>query len=93
MGTAGSRLRRALALLASLIFMGCTAAPQTITIEKPVPIPGPFLYVSVPDYLFTGCAMPPKAGPLNGDLLLHDHAMVVYAACLEGELAQIKVLK
>jgi hypothetical protein len=80
--------------LICLLLAGCATAPppQTITIEKPVTVPGPTVYVPIPPALFDGCVPPTPAGPTNGDLLLHDHAAMVYATCLESKLAIIKGL-
>lgn len=73
---------------------GCAKPPvQTITVEKPVLVPGPIQYVPIPPEMFVGCLPPPAAGPTNGGMLLHDHAMTDYAACLQAHLTAIQGLK
>jgi hypothetical protein len=73
---------------------GCAAPPtQTITVEKPVLIPGPATFVPIPADLLVGCAAPAPAGPTNGDLMIHDNAETAYAKCLSDRLDAIKALK
>jgi len=80
--------------LAAFCSTGCTdQPPKVLTVEKPVVIDSPPEYLPVPPSLFVGCTPPEPAGPTNGDLLLHDHLEVDYAACLEGRLEAIKALK
>lgn len=73
---------------------GCAAPPtQTITVEKPVLIPGPATFVPIPAAMFEGCTAPGGTGVTNGDLLIHDHDEQVYADCLLTHLNAIKGLK
>jgi hypothetical protein len=82
----------------TLVFMalamaGCASAPQQVEVQKVVNVPGPTEYVPIPPALFAGCLRPPPAGPLNGDLLVHDLAETQYAICLEAQLAAIQSIK
>lgn len=82
-----------IAIIAGFYLMGCASQPaQTITIERPVVIPGPPEYLPVPSTFFRGCVPPKAMGPTNGDLLVHDRAMVVYATCLSTHLTAIEKL-
>jgi hypothetical protein len=79
---------------AAIVFWltGCASPPQTITVEKPVMIQSPPVFLPVPPALFEGCLPPPPVGPTNGDLLFHDHLATVYADCLLTHLNAIKAL-
>jgi hypothetical protein len=75
------------------VLAGCASSPQMVEVQKPVLIQGPTQYLPIPLQLFAGCLRPPSAGPLNGDLLMHDLAQAQYSLCLEAELAAIQSLK
>lgn len=76
------------------LLAGCASAPpQVVQVEKPVMIQSPPEYVPIPPQLFAGCLPPPPAGPLNGDLLVHDRQETQFAVCLQAELDAIKALK
>lgn len=79
--------------LAVLALAGCASAPQQVEVQKVVTVAGPTQYVPIPPQLFAGCLRPAPAGPLNGDLLVHDAAETQYALCLEAQLAAIRSLK
>ncbi len=81
----------------TLIFLflaGCASTPpQVVTVEKVVTVAGAPVFQPIPPALFVGCTPPDPAGFTNGDLLLHDHAEAIYAACLQDLLDGIKALK
>ena len=77
----------------AILSTGCASSPQLVEVQKPVLVQGPTEYVPIPLQLFAGCLRPAPAGPLNGDLLVHDLAQTQYALCLESELAAIQSLK
>lgn len=79
--------------LVFLILAGCASAPQTLTVDRPVLIPGPTQYVPIPVSMLQGCVSPGLPGPTNGDLLVHDHAMTAFASCLQDQLTEIKALR
>ena len=87
-------MSRSIILLGVLLLSACAAPPpRVVEVDKAVVVASPPQYVPVPPSLFAGCTSPAPAGPTNGDLLLHNHAEMAYATCLEGELAAIKALK
>lgn len=92
-----SALKILVVIVTAAIFFwlaGCASQPpQTITIEKPVLIQSPPEFLPVPAGMFDGCIPPALGGATNGDLLLHDHAEMAYAACLLAHLNAIKVLR
>lgn len=77
----------------AILSTGCASSPQLVEVQKPVLVQGPTEYIPIPPQFFAGCLRPPVAGPLNGDLLVHDLAESQYSLCLEAELAAIQGLK
>jgi hypothetical protein len=84
-------------ILVALLLVGCASqAPRTVVDPVAVEVPGKLQFKPIPPELLAKCGDSPavlRQPATNGDLLQHDHAMALYAGCLQAVLDQVKSLQ